>query len=95
MAGQKQIRVVIESFDLMKGIASEPGITAPQLQQAVGFTRDKTYRMLATLIAVGAVEERGSGKYELSRGIADLWCAFRDNLDRKIDRLEKEKLETE
>lgn len=95
MAEQKQIGVVIEAFDLIKTISAKQGSTALELQNSLGLSRDKTFRLLATLREVEIVEECGGGVYGLGKTMAKLWAAYRSNLDREIDQRIKDKLETE
>ena len=95
MTEQKQIGVVIEAFDLIKTISAMSGATALELQNSLGLSRDKTFRLLATLRGLGVVEELGDGRYGLGQTMSRLWAGYRSYLDREIDRLTKIKLDTE
>lgn len=90
-----KIQAVEDAVGLLNETAHIGNATAQELQRVTGFTRDKTYRLIATLIATGMLTDQGSGRYGLGETAARLWAAYRDRLAREIDHNQKILVETE
>jgi DNA-binding IclR family transcriptional regulator len=61
--------------------SSEPQLTLAELAQRVALPRPTTYRLAATLIAAGFMNQLDDGRYELGFRIVELGAIVRANLD--------------
>lgn len=72
--GPYSVQAVLKAFDLLDQIAhADSGSSIPELAEALGVSRNKVFRILATLEARGLVErDEHSGTYSLGLGSFEL-----------------------
>ena len=64
--GVYSVQSVLKAFDLLEACATErASLTVPQLAQRLDLSRNKVFRLLATLEDRGFIERNGSGVYRL------------------------------
>ncbi|MBW2618505.1 MAG: hypothetical protein JRC92_06495 [Deltaproteobacteria bacterium] len=95
MSRDLTIKTIIEAVAVLREISLRGGATAIDLQDSLNLSRDKTFRLLATLKKEEMVEDLGDGKYGLGEEMARLWAAFRSRLSLEMDERQKILIETE